>query len=586
MVAGPSPDAWPVDFAAAEYFGSGLLPPDYLPPECVPPETEASTSSLPPPTVSVPPPTVSVPLPSVAARRYQRRPDHRLQLYLLAGCGGLTLLLIAVVVVATQDRGAQPKPTAAPIQGLTNRAAAGSTSAVPSPGPVFSERGPQAGPTLGPPPVPPPSPSPDPSRMPPPVPAGGNFVELQVSGGSPRPFADLRSAIESAPNNAELLLRGVNLWRSGPLEIRGKSLRIRAASPHEGRILFVRDANYAGPLLRTDSPLTLEGLTLIDAGVGAKPIPPFKTGLNSNEFSPDEFRPNEFRPNEFRPNGLGGVGLRPPPEDGVVVAVGARLSLHACRIGTSRAAAGVLIYGGDQVELRQCQIAAPTGIGVACRESLSRVDRRPSVVRLENVTNLARVGLMFEVRTNMRREFVITNGLFLGESAVHLELARFDENFAAEPATTVDSRQAVFDCDYLMTAWTRVAEGPKERMRAAEDLPRRVAWRGESNRLQPHIKLLTLKPWVRYSSTGSGPPPAGAAIVADLEAWRRFWQTAEGNTQPLELRYGPTRSTRVNLPTPVPVASLEPLQSEDSERWIERLERSTGLLPAAEIAPR
>jgi hypothetical protein len=36
----------------------------------------------------------------------------------------------------------------------------------------------------------------------------------------------------------------------------------------------------------------------------------------------------------------------------------------------------------------------------------------------------------------------------------------------------------------------------------------------------------------------------------------------------------------------VPVASLEPLQSEDSERWIERLERSTGLLPAAEIAPR
>jgi len=137
-----------------------------------------------------------------------------------------------------------------------------------------------------------------------------------------------------------------------------------------------------------------------------------------------------------------------------------------------------------------------------------------------------------------------------------------------------------------MTVWTRGTEGPVERVRAAEGLPRRVTWRGEANLFQPQIKLLTLRPLARFSAGGSGPPSAGASIVADLEAWRRFWPTAEAKTQQRDLRYGPTRTTRVNLPTPVPVTSLDPDKGEDTERRIERLERSTGLYPPSELTLR
>ncbi|MEY4179407.1 MAG: hypothetical protein RLY70_2981 [Planctomycetota bacterium] len=636
--AGPSPDAWPADFAAAEFFGSGWLPPDYLPPECGPTgakpvaapllgdgsnavlmavaESPSSASTL----ANTSSPLVASHVeatrtvsgahrPAPAVRRSARRSDNRLQTSLLAGCGGLTLLLIVVVVV-TGNRGG---PSATMTGQATGQVAGRATgqAAAPVSKPVFD---PTAGPgtakgaVMAKPAAQGPFAGAGAIAGQPPGPWVGNFVEVQSLGVTPRWFQDLRTAIESAPSHSELLLRGGGLWRTPPLDIRGKELRIRAASPREGRIHFIRDANHVGPLLRTDSSLVLEGLTLIDDGAspgllewpggdvsaGGPSVDPrnrpggkglFNATQGPGVIGPDGSGPSGGGPSGIGPNGIGpsGKGLRSQLDDSIVLVVGARLILDRCRLGTARRAACVWIDGAEQVEVRQCQLAAPAGMGMAYRDLQPFTNNRPRTLRLEDTTTLSRVGLFLDIRPDPRGEIKLSNCLFLGESALHLELPRVFETLAAGPAMTIDSRQVVFDCDALMTLWTRVAEGPLERVRAAESLPRRVVWRGEANRLQPNIQMLLLKPMSRFSSPASVSPPTAALTVADLDAWRRFWPSAESFTQLREFRYGPAQVDRAKLSASVPSAPLPMVPGEIDERGIERLERSVGLHPLAEI---
>jgi hypothetical protein len=77
-----------------------------------------------------------------------------------------------------------------------------------------------------------------------------------------------------------------------------------------------------------------------------------------------------------------------------------------------------------------------------------------------------------------------------------------------------------------------------------------------------------------------------APIVTDLDGWRRFWPSAEGNTVLREPRYGTAAVTRANLPDNRSQPPFERAQGEDFERWIERLERSAGLHLPAEISLR
>lgn len=557
----PPQDAWPADFAAAEFFGARLpmtdplsptspppspppsLPLDYLPPECVatdriPPASVASDRGVPQSAA-----TAFDAGPRASVRRPSRRADLRLQTYLLAGCAGLTLLLIVVVLVATREQGGStaPTPPKTPSLAATTTPPRFASPSVPNSDepprpPVFAGGVPS---------------EPRPGN---PEPRPGNFVEVQTPGTAPRQFLDLRSAIEFAPNGAELLLRGGEIWRTGPLEIRGKQLRIRGASPREGRILFTRDAGFAGPLLRTDAPLVLEWLTLID---------------------PD---------GRSTPNGK---GPRVPAEDGVVVVVGGRLVLDRCRIGTARAGACVWVDWAEQVEVRNCQLAAPVGAGIAYRDSQAPGEFRPRNLRVEDSTSLARVGLFLDVRPDPRGVISLSHCLFLGESALHVDMPRVFETPSVGPHMRIECRQVVFDCDALMTGWTRVAEGPLERFHAIEALPRRIAWHGESNVIQPTTKFLLLRPLQRFAATAGGGPPAMAApIVTDLDGWRRFWPSAEGNTVLREPRYGTAAVTRANLPDNRSQPPFERAQGEDFERWIERLERSAGLHLPAEISLR
>lgn len=591
----PPLDAWPADFAAAEFFGARLpisdplsptspppsplsspptsLPLGYLPPECVatdriPPAPVAADRGVPPSATT----TFNAALRAAAdsagesaassagdafivsaipsssrqaasVRRPSRRADLRLQTYLLAGCAGLTLLLIVVVLVATREHGGStaPTPSKTPSLAATTTPPRFASSSVPnvveSPRPPVFAGG-----------VPP---EPRPGNM---EPRPGNFVEVQKPGTAPRQFSDLRSAIEFAPNGAELLLRGGEIWRTGPLEIRGKQLRIRGASPREGRILFVRDEWFSGPLLRTDSPLVLEGLTLIDPDARSAP---------------------------------NGKGPRAPAEDGVVVVVGGRLVLDRCRIGTARVGACVWVDWAEQVEVRNCQLAAPVGVGIAYRDSQGPGEFRPRNLRVEDSTSLARVGLFLDVRPDPRGGIILSHCLFLGESALHVEMPRVFETPSAGPHMRIECRQVVFDCDALMTGWTRVGEGPLERVRAIEALPRRIAWQGESNVIQPAAKFLLLRPLQRFPAmAGGGPPAMAAPIVTDLDGWRRFWPSAEGNTVLREPRYGTAAVTRANLPENRSQPTFERAPGEDFERWVERLERSAGLHLPAEISLR
>ncbi len=276
------------------------------------------------------------------------------------------------------------------------------------------------------------------------------------------------------------------------------------------------------------------------------------------------------------------MGFRPPVEEGVVVAVGARLLLDRCRIGTARQTACIWIDWAEQVEVRQCQLAAPAGIGVTYRDLQPLGVNRPRTLRMERTTSFARIGMFLDLRPDPRCEIIMSHCLFLGESGLHVETPRLFEALTASPGMTIESRHGVFDCDALMTAWTRVAEGPLERIRTIDALPRRVAWRGEANVFPPAMKMLLVRPMNRFPATT---PPMAAPYVVDLEGWRRFWPATEHQTALRESRYGAAQVLRAKLPAvPRSQTTLERAPGEDTERWIERLELAAGLHAAADIA--
>jgi hypothetical protein len=119
--------------------------------------------------------------------------------------------------------------------------------------------------------------------------AKGPLARLQAGGGltpraAPRPLSalfqvgsaaarleGLADAIRAAADGDTVTVHGDGPHRSGPLDLRGKSLTIRAAPGSRPRLLLVRPAGVRPwqPLLSADRPLALEGMHLSCGEPGA-----------------------------------------------------------------------------------------------------------------------------------------------------------------------------------------------------------------------------------------------------------------------------------------------------------------------------
>lgn len=186
----------------------------------------------------------------------------------------------------------------------------------------------------------------------------------------------------------------------------------------------------------------------------------------------------------------------------------------------------------------------------------------------------ARVATYLDLRHDSSCQVTLMRVVCLGDDGVHIDLPSTNGPANSIPTILLEAQHCTFDCTYLLSLWTHAQnDGPQMKARAARDLPRYVAWRGQENLFSPSLAFLALRPHMRLESFE---PPAGgrASVIDELTEWRQFWPSADANSRIGEPRYGSRGWTKSQW--------LADDRAVGPTNSVDDFERRVGLWPADE----